>query len=205
MVDTSLGLGTSVTIKDIELKPCPFCGNETFFDFRTAEKHRWIECRLCGVRSPMVVSDDDEDAIEAWNDRYNEHFEYTTGETPYKYGFSSPVAPGDMVWVLACCVPRKGKSEFVSCERMDGYKVLLARVVNVHLTKDRATFKLAIAALVRVKYPEWQFANRPDDYVFKEYISLNFPYGAIGKTVFYTKKEAIDTLERQIDGQHRIQ
>lgn len=58
----------------IELKPCPFCGNEPYSDAETAMifgrrtlRNFAIACSYCEVSAPGA--DDFSDAIDAWNTR----------------------------------------------------------------------------------------------------------------------------------------
>ena len=51
----------------ITLKPCPFCGGRA--DFATSDKN-WISCTECGAETSYY--DEPEEAIEAWERRYQE-------------------------------------------------------------------------------------------------------------------------------------
>lgn len=54
-------------MSEIELLPCPFCGNTEGFQVKTVWKtYRFVACR-CKAAGPVMP--DDETAIEAWNTR----------------------------------------------------------------------------------------------------------------------------------------
>lgn len=53
-----------------ELKPCPFCGGESYLDIYDTSEYEagkaTVYCGKCGVSTPTYLSDS---AILAWNSR----------------------------------------------------------------------------------------------------------------------------------------
>lgn len=56
----------------MELKVCPFCGQDAAtlyrtYSFRTKTYFTWVECDVCGAKSKSTASDDDPANDNAWN------------------------------------------------------------------------------------------------------------------------------------------
>lgn len=59
-----------------ELKPCPFCGGEAKTGYAIYDYSRWgVSCQKCGavveVATWLGVPDTEQEAIKAWNRRYD--------------------------------------------------------------------------------------------------------------------------------------
>lgn len=57
-------------MKEIELKPCPFCGGEAKIKKNILNEDIYVECRNCYSRTDGFGIT--EYAIEQWNRRYSE-------------------------------------------------------------------------------------------------------------------------------------
>ena len=51
-----------------DLKPCPFCGNEAAYVRHTGTETD-VYCQNCAVLGPLILRNDEEEAIAAWNTR----------------------------------------------------------------------------------------------------------------------------------------
>jgi Lar family restriction alleviation protein len=51
-------------------KPCPFCGRGA--TLLSSDKRSWVHCGYCGATGPQSSKFGDDDAISAWNNRYEE-------------------------------------------------------------------------------------------------------------------------------------
>jgi len=60
---------------DLEIKPCPFCGQKAEYDDNVTEHYGLdcpgVECKLCGVRN---FADSKNDAIVMWNKRCDDDY-----------------------------------------------------------------------------------------------------------------------------------
>ena len=62
-----------------KLKPCPFCGGEAHLinnnDYMTAHKPNdiyYVMCLNCRAKTNFFYTDDEQEAINAWNTRVKE-------------------------------------------------------------------------------------------------------------------------------------
>lgn len=57
-------------MKKVELKPCPFCGNEAKIDINVALQGYRVACtRILSCGAKFEWFDKEKEAIEAWNRR----------------------------------------------------------------------------------------------------------------------------------------
>lgn len=56
----------------IELKPCPFCGNDKLPGVVNDEWSAYVQCWRCGARGPVISDHNEEHAVKWWNMRRGE-------------------------------------------------------------------------------------------------------------------------------------
>ena len=57
---------------DDSIKPCPFCGGKAILDWYIFPKYEYvIRCNVCSLEFGRYLGRNKEEAIKAWNRRYN--------------------------------------------------------------------------------------------------------------------------------------